>query len=67
MNGLASASCVRRVESFLIDDKFSKAFFLCRHLNIMDMFRSLLCRVLSFCSRSQVTCATFPSFLYSSS
>jgi hypothetical protein len=58
MNGLASASCARCVESFLIDNKFSKAFFylLCR-LNFMDMFLSVLCRVSSLCSRSQIACA----------
>jgi hypothetical protein len=34
MNGLASAPCARCVGSFLIDNKFSKAFFLCRRLNL---------------------------------
>jgi hypothetical protein len=56
MNGLASASCARYVESFLFD-KFFKVFFLCRRLIFMDMFLFLLCRVSSFCSRSEVTCA----------
>jgi hypothetical protein len=47
VNGLASA-WARCVESLLLDNKFSKAFFLCRRLNFMDMFPFLLCRVSSF-------------------
>jgi hypothetical protein len=57
MDGLASASCARCVGSFFIDNKFSKAFFFMSSLEFMDMFLFLLCRVSSFCSRSQITCA----------
>lgn len=69
MNGLASASCARYVESFLVDKFLQSLFFLCRRLNFMNMFLFLLCRLscLVFCSRSKVTCAHPPSFLYSPS
>jgi hypothetical protein len=65
MDGLASASCARCVGSFFIDNKFSKAFFLCRRLNLWtcSFFCCVVSRLFALVPKSHVP--TFPFFLYS--